>query len=298
MSVFATTAAAVATTMASVPATASAAASSVASSTAGTGTIESIVTSVVPSMIASVLPSAVTTTTPVTAAPLQLPLSFEIAAIFAGALTGGMAGVNRRLDITGVATLALVNGLGGGLMRDVLIGNGKIFALETPSALLAVLIGALIASFFYAAAEKLTPAVLAIDSLSLSLFCLVGADKALVAGMNPIAAAMLGLITAVGGGVLRDVLTGRVPEVMQPGELYALPAAAGSAAYVLLVRWLPVAKPVALVVAGLLVFGLRMGSLWRGWTSPEPIDLTPAVADFHRRTFGRLFGRRDEDEKP
>ncbi len=272
-------------------------ASAAATATAGTvstGTIGSIVTSVVPSAIASALPSAITTTAPVTSTMLHLPVPFEVSAIFAGALTGAMVAVNRRLDLTGVLTLALASGLGGGILRDVLLQNQGIFALQTPRALLAVLIGVFIGAFFYRVAERLHVAVVVIDALSLSLFCLVGADKALVSGLNAYAAVLLGVMTAVGGGVLRDVLLGTVPQVMRRGSLYAVAAGVGSVAYVLMVVWLPIAKPIALAVAGLLAFTLRVGSLWLGWESPEPYDLTPAIAQVPGRVWQhgrRLLGR-------
>ena len=114
-------------------------ASATASATA-TGTASAIATGTVPSIVASALPS-VTTTAPVTATVLQLPPTLEILAIFTGALSGAMLGVNRKFDITGVAVLALVAGLGGGLIRDVLLQNVGIYAFGSWRPLVAVLVG-------------------------------------------------------------------------------------------------------------------------------------------------------------
>jgi len=251
--------------------------SAAATSTAATGTLESIVTTIVPSIVASALPSAVTTTTPVTAQPLFLPVWFEIAATFAGALAGGMTAVRLRFDITGLVVLAVVNGLGGGIIRDVLLQDYGIFALDQPRALLAVLAAAAVATFFYSGATKLRPGLAIIEAFSLALFCLVGSDKALVAGLTMVPAIMLGTVTAVGGGMLRDVLCDREPEILRRGSLSATAAVAGSTTYVVLATWLNIAKGPAMIAAAIVAMVLRVGSLWLGWESPEPVDLTPVV---------------------
>ena len=193
-----------------------------------------------------------------------------------------MRGVNRRFDITGVVMLALVNGLGGGIIRDVLLGKG-VFALENPRTLISVLIAAAIAFFFISIAEKLQPVAKVVDAFSLALLCLVGADKALVAGLAIIPSIMMGTTTSIGGGVLRDILTGEVPETMKRGSLYAIAAACGSTVFVLCTVWLGISKPVALVAAAFVTFALRTGSLLLGWESPEPYDMSHLVVGPPRR---------------
>jgi len=274
--------------MAAASATASATASVASSATtsvADTGTIESIVTTVVPSVVASVLPSAVTTTTPVTAQPLFLPVWFEVAAIFAGALAGGMTAVRLKFDVTGVMVLAVVNGLGGGIIRDTLLQDYGVFAIEQPRALWAVLVAAVLAMFFFSAARRLKPLLAVIDAFSLALFCIVGADKALVAGLTLVPAIMLGTVTAVGGGMIRDVLCDREPEILRRGSLSATAALAGSTTYVLLASWLNITKFPAMFAAGSVAMILRVGSLWLGWESPEPVDLTPTVSAMPRSIY-------------
>ena len=98
-----------------------------------------------------------------------------------------------------------------------------------------------------------------------------------------IPAILLGSITSTGGGVLRDVLTGEVPNVLQPGSLYALAAVVGSTTYVLLTVWLGVVKPVAAFAAVAIVLLLRFLSVWLGWQSPTPVDLTPRAGALHPR---------------
>lgn len=285
-------------------ATIAATGSAAASSTAATGAIESFVTSVVPSLVASALPSAATTAVPLAAqAPLGLPVSFEFAAIFAGALSGGILAVNRKFDITGVLVLAVVNGLGGGIMRDLLLQDQGIFALDTPFALAAVLAAAVLAMFFATVAKRLRPALFVVDALSLGLFCLAGADKALVAGLSGMSAVMLGAITSIGGGVLRDILCAQEPQILRRGSLYGLAAIMGSTTYVAMVGWLHFAKPVAMVVAASLALLLRFGSLVLGWESPEPVDLTHIVVAAPRNVFAtagaalrRLLRRDSRDD--
>jgi len=261
---------------ASFVATATTAAASATSGVPATGTLGSIVTSVVPGIVASALPSIVTTTVPVTAQPIFLPVPFEVAAIFAGALSGSMTAVSRRFDITGLVVLAMVNGLGGGIMRDVLLQDYGIFALQNPRALVAVL----------TAAEKTKPVLGLIDALSLGLFALVGVDKALVAGLAPLPAILLGSITAIGGGIVRDLLCDREPQVMRRGSLFAVAAVTGSLIFVVMVTWLNIAKPVAMIVSATVAVALRLGSVWLGWESPEPYDLTGAVSKMPRDIIG------------
>lgn len=292
-----------ASTLASVAATATAGAaatsSAIASSAPATSPLQSLVTSVVPSLLASALPAGITTTTPVTEARIFLPVSFEVAAILAGALAGGIVAVRRGFDILGVMTLALVSGLGGGIIRDLLLQKHGIFALDNPRALVAVLVGALIATFFLSAATRLRPVLLVVDTLSLGLFCLVGSDKALVAGLAAIPAILLGTITATGGGVLRDLMCDREPEILRRGSLYSTAALAGSTTYVVMATWLNITKPIALVSAALLAIGLRLGSVWFGWESPEPVDLTGRVSRMPARAWqassGLLRARRHDE---
>jgi len=271
---------------ASFVATATTAAASATSGVPATGTLGSIVTSVVPGIVASALPSIVTTTVPVTAQPIFLPVPFEVAAIFAGALSGSMTAVSRRFDITGLVVLAMVNGLGGGIMRDVLLQDYGIFALQNPRALVAVLAASLIGAFFFTAAEKTKPVLGLIDALSLGLFALVGVDKALVAGLAPLPAILLGSITAIGGGIVRDLLCDREPQVMRRGSLFAVAAVTGSLIFVVMVTWLNIAKPVAMIVSATVAVALRLGSVWLGWESPEPYDLTGAVSKMPRDIIG------------
>ena len=242
--------------------------------------------------VAGALPSAATTSTPVTAVAAQVPPFFEVTATFAGALAGALVGVKLRFDLVGVLTLAVISGLGGGIIRDVLL-NTEVYALENPRLLIAAIVGALVVFFFFSLADRLQWSLFLVDAVSLGIFAAIGSDKALLSGLAIIPALLLGTITAIGGGLLRDVLTNDVPQVLRPGGFYASVAVVGCATYVALVSWLNVVKPLALLATVVLVVVLRLVTYWLGWQTPTATDLTPLVAGAPKhavRTGGRALG--------
>ena len=259
--------------------TVTATSSAIPSAAAIASDIASFVTTSVPSMVASALPSGYTTTSPLlNQQPLNvMSLQFEVTATAVGALSGALIAVRKRFDIIGVVTLAVVAGLGGGIIRDILLQKYGIAAFQHEYLLWTALIAALVGFFFADLVRSGRRLFLLVDALSLGLFAVIGADKGLIANIGVFAAIMLGAITSTGGGVLRDVLTGEVPNVLQPGSLYAAAAVLGSIAYVTLVAWLDVVKPAAALVAVLITLGLRLLSVWFGWSTPRPIDLSPKV---------------------
>jgi uncharacterized membrane protein YeiH len=271
--------------------TTAAAGSAVATLPAAAG-LASMITTAAQGFVASTLPSVATTTAPVTSVAAQVPPAFEITATFAGALAGALVGVRLRFDLVGVLTLAVISGLGGGIIRDVLL-NTEVYALQNPRLLAAALGAALVVFFFFSVADRLQWSLFLIDAISLGIFAAIGSDKALLAGLAIIPALLLGTITAIGGGLLRDVLTNDVPQVLRPGGFYASVAVAGCITYVSLVSWLNVVKPLALVLTVLLVLVLRLVTHWLGWQTPTATDLTPLVASAPPKaveTGGRAWG--------
>lgn len=258
---------------ASLTATASAAISVATSAVEPTG-FASVITTIVPGIIASALPSAVTTTLPVTATIVKVPMLYELTAAFVGGLSGATRAAEKRMDISGVAVLAVINALGGGILRDVLLQKQGIAAFQHWRLLAVALAAAAVGFFFSSLGRRLQRPFLYLDALSLGLFAIVGADKALLAGLTVVPAVLLGVVTSVGGGVIRDVLCNETPQVLKPGTLSGTAAALGSTLYVLLVTWMHIVKPVALVVAVLVTVTLRIVSVKRGWTAPEPVDYT------------------------
>ena len=157
----------------------------------------------------------------------HLILWFNLAATFVFGLSGGLAAARARLDLFGVLVLAAVVGLAGGIIRDLLIGVPP-ETFRDDRYLAAASAAGVVCFFARAAIERLHRAVLVFDAVGLSLFCVTGASKALAAGLGPAQAIILGTITGIGGGILRDGLLREVPIVLR-SELYAIPALGGAA---------------------------------------------------------------------
>jgi len=193
-------------------------------------------------------------------------LVLDLAGTFVFALSGAMAGVRHQLDLFGVLVLSFAAGNAGGLTRDLILGA------TPPPAIgdwryIGVSIAAGLLTFFCAPIlRRLRSSVLVLDAAGLALFAVSGTLKALDAGLNPVGAMLLAVLTGVGGGMLRDLLVSEVPAVLR-GELYASAALAGSAV-VALGRLLHLPTREIAVVAGLLCFALRYQAIRRGWRLP------------------------------
>jgi uncharacterized membrane protein YeiH len=274
-------------------ATMTASASNAASSAVASGTspIASFITTTVPSLVASILPSGVTTTAPDAfghGVAVAVPPAWELVAVFAGGLSGGLAAVRRKFDIAGIITLAIVTGLGGGIIRDLLLQRFGIAAFLDYRYLLTALVAATVVFFFAGTASRLTRPMAYIDAVSLGLFVVVGADKALRADLSILPAIMLGVITATGGSMLRDVLSREVPAVLQPGALYSVAAMVGSTVFVLATVWLGVLKEFAGFFAIAVAVALRFLAMWRGWQTREARDYSHHLTGLPRRLLSFL----------
>jgi uncharacterized membrane protein YeiH len=191
----------------------------------------------------------------------------DLAGIAVFAVSGALVASRKRLDAVGFVVVAAVTGLGGGTLRDVLLGRGPVFWLRAPEPL-AVCAGAALLVFFTAhLVESRFRALLWADAVGLSLFAVAGAETALLAGADPWAAALLGVVSACFGGIVRDVVCGEVPLILRR-EIYLTAAGAGAAAFVAL-RVLGGLGREAAIPAGVAVaFGIRGAALLRGWSLP------------------------------
>ena len=201
-------------------------------------------------------------------------MTLDLVGIFVFAISGALVAVRKGLDVFGVLVLAGTTGLGGGFLRDVLIGATPPAALADWRYLLVPVGAGLLTFGFHPVVGRLERMVNVFDAFGLALFCVAGALKALDFGLGPVPAALMGMVTAIGGGMLRDVLAGRVPIVFR-GELYATPALAGATVVVLGDRAdLPV---VAVAVAGAGVcLAWRLLAIWRDWQAPMATGPTPS----------------------
>ena len=200
-------------------------------------------------------------------------LVLDLIGTFVFALSGGAAGVKERLDLFGVLVLSFAAASAGGIMRDLLIGAVPPAAISDWRYLAVSLLAGLIMFFWYPISERLRTLrnhVLIFDAAGLALFAVVGTQKALGYRLNPVMAAVLGVLTGIGGGMLRDVLVAQIPNVLR-AELYAVAALAGAA--VVVVGHVLNLPPTMTAIAGAaLCFGLRFVAIRRGWHLP--------VADF------------------
>jgi len=195
-------------------------------------------------------------------------VALDLLGIFVFAVTGALVAVRKNLDVFAALVLAGVTGLGGGFIRDVLIDATPPAALTDWRYLLAPVAAGLLTFTFHPVVGRLERVLTLFDAVGLALFCVTGALKAVDYGLDPVPAALMGMVTGIGGGMLRDVLSGSVPVIFE-GALYATPALAGAAVAVLLDRTdLPVIVVAAAGFSTCLVW--RLVAVRRGWSAPLP----------------------------
>lgn len=204
---------------------------------------------------------------------VSLPYVLDLAGTFVFALSGAVAGVKRRLDLFGVLVLSFVAANTGGIVRDILIGAIPPGAISDWRYLSVSLVAGLVTFYFPSAIIQRWNPVLLFDAAGLALFAVSGAHKALVYGLNPVMATLLGMLTGIGGGIARDVLLAEIPTVLR-SDLYAIAALLG-AAIVVIANILQLSSGVAALVGAGLCFALRVLAIRHGWQLP--------VADANRR---------------
>lgn len=192
----------------------------------------------------------------------------DLAGIFVFAVSGGALAARKRFDLVGIVVLATATALGGGLLRDALLGELPPAALRDQLYLAVPLVATVVVLVGHAVVERMNRPVLVFDAFGLGLFCVVGTAKALAAGLETMPAILLGTVTAVGGGVIRDTLANDVPIIFRADTaLYAIPAALGAG--VTAAAWS--ADGFGAVVAAAIAIGvstLRLLAMHFGWRAP------------------------------
>jgi uncharacterized membrane protein YeiH len=196
-----------------------------------------------------------------------LVLVLDLSGTFVFALAGATAGVRRHLDIFGVAVLSFAAACSGGIARDLLIGAVPPAAVDDWRYLATSLLAGLVTFRWHSLIERMQSPVRLFDAAGLALFAVSGAHKALAFGLHPAMAALLGMVTGVGGGMVRDVLLAQVPAVLR-SDLYAMAALAG-AAVVVTGSHLGFAPTATAIAGALLCFTLRMLSIRHDWHLPK-----------------------------
>ena len=193
-------------------------------------------------------------------------LALDLVGTFVFALSGAAAAVRHRLDVFGVVVLAVVAGTAGGIIRDLLIGAVPPPAIGDSRYLGVCLLAGLGTFWAHRTIRRLRDAVLLFDAAGLAVFAVSGSLKALAFGASPPAAVLLGMLTGIGGGMVRDLLVMQIPTVLR-ADLYAVAALAGAAVVVGgSVLRLPAAPVV--IAGGVLCFVLRVIAIRRGWRLP------------------------------
>jgi uncharacterized membrane protein YeiH len=190
----------------------------------------------------------------------------DLVGTFVFALSGATLGVRKQLDLFGVLVLSFAAAVSGGIARDVLIGATPPIAIASWHYLAVSCLAGLLGFYRGNVVERLRNPVQLFDAVGLGLFAVTGATKALAAGLGPVAALLLGMLTGIGGGIARDILAARIPVVLQ-SDLYAVAALAGAAVVVLGHHFGWPQAPM-LVLGATLVFFLRFMAIRRGWRLP------------------------------
>jgi uncharacterized membrane protein YeiH len=211
------------------------------------------------------------------AALRTLVLTLDLLGTFVFALSGAVAGVRRRLDLFGVLVLSFVAANSGGIVRDLLIGATPPAAIRDWRYLAVSLLAGALIFFWYPSIRRLRSPVLIFDAAGLALFCVAGAQKALVYGLPPPMAALLGMLTGVGGGVARDVLLSEIPAVLR-SDVYAIAALAG-AGVVVAGDTLHLSSTGSACLGAALCFGLRLAAMRYDWHLPVARASQQAAAE-------------------
>lgn len=200
----------------------------------------------------------------------ELPVWFDLGATSAFALSGALAGIKRHYDVVGVFALALVSGIGGGLIRDGIFIQQDLTPLLTNPAYLYTIVGAVVVSlFFQNHIHRFNRLIAWIDALGLGAYAVFGVQKSLTAGLPPSAAVLIGVINAVGGGMLRDVLTREEPLVFKPGQFYLLTALVGAVTFLFAATTFELAATPAGLLAVGITFLFRSVTIAFNWrTAP------------------------------
>jgi uncharacterized membrane protein YeiH len=213
-----------------------------------------------------------------TAVEFELPISFTLFAYFTFGVTGALAGLRRGYDFIGVVALAMITAGGGGLIRDgLLISRGPAAIVTNEGYLLVVVAAAILTALFHPYVYRLNKVIATVDALGLGAFAVYGVERSLAAGLSTPAAILGGTLTAVGGGLMRDILVREEPLLFKPGQFYALVAIGGCGLFLALLRWSGRSAKEAAIITIVVVTTFRLLAIRFNWRTsavytepPEP----------------------------
>jgi uncharacterized membrane protein YeiH len=196
-------------------------------------------------------------------------LTADLVGVAVFAASGASAAIAKRLDLFGVAFVGFVAALGGGILRDLVIGAVPPLAFADWRYAVTAVVASIAVFWLHPQLNRLRRTVLLLDAAGLGLFTATGTLKALAAGVPPVGACLIGMLTAIGGGLARDLLTGEIPVVLQR-DVYAMVSLAG-AILVTIFRAIGLSGAFPLAIAALLMTGIRLLALYRRWSAPVAV---------------------------
>jgi uncharacterized membrane protein YeiH len=207
----------------------------------------------------------------------SIPTWVDVAAAAVGALSGALISVRNKFDINGTLLLAIVTGLGGGIIRDLVLQQGIPVAFSSPLLLPTTLavgtVVILLARRIDTITARLTRFMILVDAVFLGVYSVVGTAKGINADLPGVSCVLLGVLTGLGGGLLRDILVNEQPEVLRPGAVVAMTSVVGCSFYVATVAWLDLNNWALGFAAIGLIVGMRLIAVWRRWESPPTTEL-------------------------
>lgn len=191
----------------------------------------------------------------------------DLLGVFVFAISGALAGARRQMDIFGIGVVALLPAVGGGTLRDLILDARPVFWIADPTPIYVALAAAVLTFFISDRFQSRLTVLIWADAFGMALFSIAGAAKAMTFDVPSIVAVMMGVTTAVAGGIIREVITNEVSLLQRP-EIYATAATAGSLTYVLMVE-AGAPRPLCAIIGFLAAFGLRALALRYNWSLPQ-----------------------------
>lgn len=196
------------------------------------------------------------------------------------AASGAVVGVRKGFDLFGIAVLAVLTGIGGNLLRDVLLGVFPPASLQHWAPITVCFVAALLTTAFAKLVIRLSQLVLVLDAVGMGFFATTGAAISVDHGASYFAAALLGMVSAIAGTIMRDIVAREVPMVMGPDDMYAAPAMLGAVVYVTIDAL--GAQSLGVAVGSMVATLLRLAAItfhWRLPTGPRELHLSPAPSE-------------------
>ena len=207
----------------------------------------------------------------------EIPFIFQALAVFLLAITGATLAIEKKYDFSGVFMLALIAGASGAIIRDGIFLNKIPIIITQWQYLAVIIIASVVTAVFINYIKKITTVFVAIDALGLGIFGIISAQMAINSNLNILAAIFIGLVGAVSGGFLRDMLTKNESLLLKPGQYYITASLAGIVVFLLLSMYVGIQAQTAAIVAVALVFIIRMLSYQFNWHTAPAINISQKI---------------------